>query len=169
MNETPSASPNRWVQIVQEREPASNLVFLACLAFVLTGGTFGSGELNAQQPESVVVGSELLRFELQPRESRWTITDLRSSVEWGSDPLRPGFGEITIEKGGQRTTVQLENAAVERGDRRLTLTFFPVRGESNDWVRIEVRVSRADTLEMSYQSADSLNVQSIRLLSRAMP
>lgn len=148
-----------------------NMAGLRVLVFCLlaSAGLSSFTAWGQDTTDEISLAADHFKFAVRPATGQWTLTDLRTSVAWSSDPARSKFGEITIEKAGQRVTLPLGKCTATRRDHSLSLMFTPVSDDTNAWVRVDVRVAGPDKLDVSYEAAPGLTVQALRVLDKAMP
>jgi hypothetical protein len=139
------------------------LFFQLCLAVVCASA------LPAATPGQVTFETPFLRLRVAAENGGFEILDKAGQVTWRSNPFHARFGEITLTVSGKQQRVDLSKCEVAPTVSGLDLTFKPIPGNTEAWVRVGVRTAQeGHALELSYQAAETLTVENIRLLDEAL-
>jgi hypothetical protein len=118
------------------------------------------------QAAPVAIETPVFRFEASAADGSYSLTDRATGVTWSSAKGR--FGRISARENGKLMRYAL--AAFDSGGagRLRTLTFHPVPGRSDAWVRVSLNAGRDGRgLDVSYEAAPGLKIEDIRLLDQA--
>ncbi|HEY3323619.1 MAG TPA: DUF5696 domain-containing protein [Planctomycetota bacterium] len=116
---------------------------------------------------AVALETPALRLQVSPDDGRYAITDAAGGVTWHSNPYRPRFGSAEVTLGGKRQGVELAKCSVKKAEKALELTFL-IADKADDWVRVNIGAKADKTLAFSYEAAESVSIESIRLLDDAL-
>lgn len=114
------------------------------------------------------VETPFFRFVISPENGGFEINDNLGGVTWQSSPFQARFGEIRYVLSGKSERADLTGCQVTPSAAGLELTFRPVGSRPELWFRTSIRAGDDQTsLEVSYESASGLAIESARLLDDA--
>lgn len=120
------------------------------------------------QTRPAVIETPALRFEASPADGSYLLTDKAANVAWSS--ARGRFGQISLLENGKAASYPLAAFEGAGAGNALTLTFRPIPGRKDDWVRVSISAEKdGRAVDFSYEAAPHLEVQEIRLLDEALP
>jgi hypothetical protein len=114
--------------------------------------------------EGEVLESPYVRFEIS-KDGSYSVTDKRTGVVWRSNPYVKRFGSATVEVGGMTKWLSLDGFEMFNTGESVRMS-YKHKGEEVG-LTIVVRLLDDETLEFSYEAADGLKVERIRLLEDA--
>jgi hypothetical protein len=95
--------------------------------------------------------------------------DKRTGVSWPGAINQPRFGAVTLQVGEQPRRVDLTRCDVESNGKSLVASFHPLGDQPTATLRVRMQaLPDQETLEVSYQAEDGLQVTSISLLEDLM-
>lgn len=123
-----------------------------------------------QEPaQPATLETSFVRFRLSPENGRYEILDKQANVTWRSNPYALRFGDATIRATGQQKRVNLDRCEVRREGDGLEAAFHPLSDQPAAWLRVMIRLlPDKKALEFSYQAADALGLENVRLLDDAL-
>ena len=115
------------------------------------------------------IETRFFRFALSGETGRCELLDKRTGVSWLGSTNKPRFGEITLQVDGKPRGVDLARCEVESKGKSLVAIFHPLREQPAAAVRVRLQaLPDQETLDVSYQADDALQVNSISLLEGLM-
>jgi hypothetical protein len=115
--------------------------------------------------ENKVLESPYLRFEVS-KDGSYSMMDKRTGVVWHSNPYVKRLGSATVEVEGGRAWFSLDSFEISKNGESVRMRYKHDGEEVG--LTIIVRLLDSETLEVSYETADGLKVESIRLLEDAL-
>jgi hypothetical protein len=116
------------------------------------------------QDRPVSIETKALRFEISPATGAWSLADKAAGVTWRSGPH---FGEIAVAAEGKPVRYPLGAFEAAGTGANRTFTFHPIPGHPEAAVRVKAAAA-GRALDLSYEAADSLKLEEIRLLDGAL-
>ena len=132
--------------------------------------TFAFKSLAVEHPQgNAKIETRFFRFTLSRETGRCELLDKRTGVSWLGSTNRPRFGEVTLQVGGKPRRVDLASCGVESEGRGLVAVFHPLSEQPTATLRVRLQaLPDRETLDVSYQADDALQVTSISLLEDLM-
>jgi hypothetical protein len=140
--------------------------------FLILGAvcTFAFKSLAVEHPQgSAKIETRFFRFTLSGETGRCELLDKRTGVSWLGGTNHPRFGEVTLQVDGKPRRVDLTQCGVESQGRSLVASFHPLSDQPAATLRVRLQaLPDRETLDVSYQADDALQVTSISLLEDLM-
>jgi len=155
----------------------SSMLALCSLLFALAaaGPVVSPAEASARAKQSQgmrsaeALDTRFLSFRLSSVDGSYEILDKQAGVTWRSSPYVPRFGEVTLNVGGEKQHVNLDRCDVKPLADGLEITFHPLASKPDAWLRVQIHpLEDGRTLGFAYEAADSLSVESLRILDDAL-
>jgi hypothetical protein len=137
-----------------------------------------AASLSAAEPQTAILETAVFRLTVTPETGGFEIKDLAGGVTWRSNPYHARFGEVSFSFRGQQRSADLGKCEVVRSVSNsdtqssapspMVLTFHPVPENPEAELRVWVGHQDERTLTLSYVAAESLGVESVRLLDDAL-
>jgi hypothetical protein len=132
--------------------------------------SFAFKSLAVEPPQGTAkIETRFFRFTLFGETGRCELLDKRTGVSWPGVTNHPRFGEVTLRVDGKPRRVDLARCAVESEGRSLVASFHPLGEQPTATLRVRLQaLPDRETLDVSYQADDALQVTSISLLEDLM-
>ena len=129
-------------------------------------GTFAFKSFAAEPPPGTAkIETRFFRFTLSGETGKCELLDKRTGVSWPGGTNQPRFGEATLQVGGQARRVGLTRCDVESEGKSLVASFHPLSEQPTATLRVRLQaLPDQETLQVSYQADDALQVTSVSLL-----
>jgi len=116
---------------------------------------------------ATLVSGEVV-FSISTDTGAYTFLDRTGGITWASNPDDARFGEVECELDGKAARLPLRGCSAQAAERSLELTFRPVEGRPEAWLRVRFEADPAGrAFEIAYEAATELHVRSLRLLDQA--
>ena len=155
--------------VLKNRHNTLKLLLIVLLGLHLTGVATKGYELPPPPPEPGTIYTSQLQFRVRKDLGTFSISDGFWKILWESRSDLRRIGVVTLKLGDEERQVDLCDFDLKQNGTALDLIFHPLAGQPSAWLRIHIRsLSDGRTIEFSYDTAEDLNVERLRLLDNLL-
>jgi hypothetical protein len=132
--------------------------------------TFAFNSHAVEHPQGTAkIETRFFRFTLSEVTGQCELLDKRTGISWLGSTNRPRLGEVTLQVDGKPRRVDLARCDVASEGRSLVASFHPLNERPTATLRVRLKaLPDRETLDVSYQADEALQVTSISLLEDLM-
>jgi len=111
-----------------------------------------------------ILESPYIKFEVSS-DGFYSILDKLTKVTWHSNPYVKRLGSVTFRKNDRPLCISLDKFELSKGDNSIRVKY---KSDSDNELTVNVKLlDDQKTLELSYESAEGLNVENMRLIDES--